>query len=143
MVADVPVGAFLSGGTDSSLVVACMRAVSDDVRTFAIGFREGSYDESGYAAAVAQHLGTRHTTFTLSGDETLKALPAFVEAFDEPFADSSAIATYAVARLAREHVTVALTGDGGDELFGGYTRYKGVAARGTRSIWSARAPTPW
>jgi asparagine synthase (glutamine-hydrolysing) len=142
MVADVPVGAFLSGGTDSSLVVACMRAVSDDVRTFAIGFREGSYDESGYAAAVAQHLGTRHTTFTLSGDETLKALPAFVEAFEDPFADTSAIATYAVARLAREHVTVALTGDGGDELFGGYTRYMGVGARVEQVERVPRAAAP-
>lgn len=124
LIADVPLGAFLSGGTDSSLVVACMREEASDVRTFSIGFEDPRFDESGYAIAVAEHLGTRHTHHTLSSADAIGILPRFASAYDEPFADSSAIPTMAVAELARRDVTVALSGDGGDELFGGYLRYR-------------------
>ncbi len=124
LVADVPVGAFLSGGTDSSLVVACMRDLGADVRTFSIGFADPRYDESHYAAGVASHLGTEHTHRRLEWRDAMDLVPSIVDAFDEPFADSSAVPTLAVSALARESVTVALSGDGGDELFGGYTRYR-------------------
>jgi asparagine synthase (glutamine-hydrolysing) len=124
LVADVPVGAFLSGGTDSSLIVACMCDARADVRTFSIGFQDPRFDESRYAHAVAKHLGTDHTHLRLEPSDAMAIVPHLSDAYDEPFADSSAIPTMAVARLARERVTVALSGDGGDELFGGYTRYK-------------------
>jgi asparagine synthase (glutamine-hydrolysing) len=124
LVADVPVGAFLSGGTDSSLVVAGMRAAEADVRTFSIGFADPRYDESRYARAVARRLGTRHTHRQLEWRDAMELVPALATSYDEPFADSSALPTLAVSRLAREHVTVALSGDGGDELFGGYLRYR-------------------
>jgi asparagine synthase (glutamine-hydrolysing) len=123
LVSDRPLGAFLSGGTDSSLVVGCMARVSADVRTFSIGFAEPRFDESGYAAQVAAHLGTRHTSLTLTEADALELVPLLPFAYDEPFADSSAIPTMAVSRRAREQVVVALSGDGGDELFGGYRRY--------------------
>jgi len=123
LVADVPVGAFLSGGTDSSLVVACMAELAADVRTFSIGFSDPRYDESSHARAVASELGTNHTHHQLAPEETLDSLGAWADAYDEPFADSSAIPTMAVSRLARQDVTVALSGDGGDELFAGYHRY--------------------
>jgi asparagine synthase (glutamine-hydrolysing) len=124
LIADVPVGAFLSGGIDSSLVVACMCDASADVRTFSIGFQDPRFDESRYALAVAKHLKTDHTHLRLEPSEAMAIVPHLSEAYDEPFADSSAIPTMAVARLAHQRVTVALSGDGGDELFGGYTRYR-------------------
>ncbi len=129
LISDVPLGAFLSAGVDSSLVVAAMKAAGvERPRSFTIGFREPQYDESRTAEGIAQHLGTDHVTEVLGVNDLLALLPTCVEEFDEPLADSSAFPTMAVARLARRHVTVALTGDGGDELFGGY-HYYGLANR--------------
>lgn len=124
LVADVPVGAFLSGGIDSSLVVAHMqRVAAQPARTFTIAYDDPRYDESPHAALVARHLGTQHATHPVTAREIERVIPALPAIYDEPFADASQLPTYLVAAAAREQVTVALTGDGGDELFGGYPRY--------------------
>lgn len=124
MVADVPLGAFLSGGIDSALVASLMQAQSaQPVRTFTIGFDDAQHDEAGAAAAVARHLGTEHTEFRLTAADARAVIPDLPRIWDEPFADESQIPTLLVSRLARQRVTVALTGDGGDEGFGGYSRH--------------------
>ncbi|WP_339438644.1 asparagine synthase (glutamine-hydrolyzing) [Pseudomonas sp. EA_15y_Pfl1_P104] len=138
MLADVPLGAFLSGGVDSSTVAALMQAQSiQPIRTFTIGFNEGGYDEAVHAKAVSKYLGTQHTELYVSPDDALAVIPRLPSMYCEPFSDSSQIPTFLVSQLASQQLKVVLSGDGGDELFGGYNRYLGA-----KKVWSKMQKLP-
>ena len=138
MISDVPLGAFLSGGVDSSLIVSLMQAHSiQPIKTFTVGFEENSFDESEQAKSVAKYLKTDHTEVILGSKEAQDVIPLLPKIYDEPFADSSQIPTFLISKVAKQHVTVALSGDGGDEIFGGYNRYLWAP-----SIWNNIKKTP-
>lgn len=139
MAADVPVGAFLSAGIDSSTIVALMQAQSERrVRSFTIGMEDPAYNEAAYAREIAQHLGTEHTELYITADDAKDVIPKLSWIFGEPFADSSQIPTYLVSRMTREHVTVSLSGDAGDELFCGYLSYSSIGR-----IWGKMGKYPY
>jgi asparagine synthase (glutamine-hydrolysing) len=138
MIGDVPLGAFLSGGYDSSMVVAIMQAISQDpIQTFTLGFKDSRYNEAEHAKAVAASIGTRHHELYIDDSEILSVIPHIARHWSEPFADSSQIPTFLLSQFARQHVTVCLSGDGGDELFAGYTRY-----RRAKSSWNSLKRIP-